>query len=294
MNRHRGNSLNERRRDFCGGAFLFKATTTYSIARNQRRPDTMPTALTREVPPTIVQCELTHLRREPIDLPRAVEQHRQYQRALTELGCTIQRLTPLPDLPDSVFVEDTAVVLPELAVITRPGAASRRAEVTSVSHALREYRRLALIDSPGTLDGGDVLVVERTIYVGESTRTNADGIRQLAELTSSYGYTVCPLTTSGCLHLKSAVTRVAEDAILLNPEWVDASAFGHMRRIEVHSAEPFAANALLIGEDVIYPAGFDETSARLERIGIDVHPVETGELQKAEGGVTCCSIIVAP
>ena len=184
------------------------------------------------------------------------------------------------------------MVLPELAVITRPGAASRRAEVTSVSDAMRQYRRLAFIDAPGTLDGGDVLIVGRIIYVGASTRTNADGIRQLAQLTSPLGYTVRPLTITGCLHLKSAVTQVAADAIMLNPDWVDASAFDEIRQIDVHPAEPFAANALWIGEGVIYPAGFDETSTRLERSGIEVHPVETGELQKAEGGVTCCSIIV--
>lgn len=252
----------------------------------------MPVALTREVPPTIVNCELTHLEREPIDFSRAVEQHSEYEKALAGLGCTIHRLPPLHDFPDSVFVEDTAVVLPELAVVSRPGAASRRPEVDSVSDAMRQYRRLAFIDSPGTLDGGDVLVVGKTIYVGASTRTNADGIHQLAQLTSPYGYTVRPLTISGCLHLKSAVTRVAEEAILLNPDWVDASAFEEMRRIEVHPAEPFAANALWIGEGVICPSGFDETSARLERFGINVHAVEMGELQKAEGGVTCCSIIV--
>ena len=254
----------------------------------------MTIALTREVPPTIVNCELTHLEREPIDFRRAVEQHWQYEKLLTELGCTVERFPPLPDFPDSVFVEDTAVVLQELAVLTRPGAASRRPEVKSVADVLREYRRVAFIDNPGTLDGGDVLTIGRTIYVGASTRTNADGIRQLAQLTSQYGYTVRPLTTSGCLHLKSAVTRVAEDVVLLNPDWVDPFAFEEMRRIEVHPAEPFGANALWIGDSVIYPTGFDETRRRLERFGIKVNPVETGELQKAEGAVTCCSIIVSP
>ena len=255
---------------------------------------TMLTALTREVPPTIVNCELTHLEREPIDFRRAVEQHWQYEKALTEIGCRIERVAPLPDFPDSVFVEDTAVVLPELAVITRPGAASRRAEVKSVADVMCGYRRVAFIDSPGTLDGGDVLTIGRTIYVGASTRTNADGIRQLSQLTSEHGYTVRPLTTLGCLHLKSAVTRVAEDVVLLNPEWVDPSAFEEMRRIEVHPAEPYAANALWIGDSVIYPTGFDETRTRLEGFGIKVYPVETGELQKAEGAVTCCSLIVPP
>lgn len=252
----------------------------------------MTIALTREVPPTIVNCELTHLEREPIDFRRAVEQHWQYEKVLTEIGCRIERVPPLPDSPDSVFVEDTAVVLPELAVIARPGAASRRAEVESVAHIVSEYRRLAFIDGTGTLDGGDILPIGRTIYVGASTRTNAEGIRQLAQITAQYGYTVRALTTSGCLHLKSAVTRVAEDAVLLNPDWVDPSAFEGMQRIEVHPAEPFAANALLIGDNVIYPTGFEETSASLERFGIKVHTVETGELQKAEGAVTCCSIII--
>lgn len=252
----------------------------------------MRTALTREVPATIVNCELTHLTREPIDFALAVEQHRQYERVLAELGCTIRRLPPLPDLPDSVFVEDTAVVLPEMTVITRPGAASRRPEVKSVADAMSQYRQLAFIESPGTLDGGDVLIVGRTIYVGASTRTNADGIRQLAQLASPHGYTVRALTTSGCLHLKSAVTQVAEDAILVNPDWVDVSAFGEMRRIEVHPDEPFAANSLWIDASVVYPGGFDETSARLSKAGIDLRIVETSELQKAEGGVTCCSLIV--
>jgi dimethylargininase len=201
-------------------------------------------------------------------------------------------LPSLSDLPDSVFVEDTAVVLPEIAIITRPGAASRRLEVTSVADALRPHRPLTFIEPPGTLDGGDVLVIGSTIYVGESTRSNADGIRQLADLASPYGYAVRPVKVSACLHLKSAVTRVAEDAILLNPAWVDGSSFEGMHKIEVHPGEPFAANALWIGERVIYTTTCDKTRRRLEEHGINVHSVETGELQKAEGGVTCCSILI--
>ena len=253
----------------------------------------MPIALTRTVPPSIVNCELTHLDREPIDFARAAEQHGLYERALVALGCTIQRLPSLADLPDSVFVEDTALVLPEIAVIARPGAASRRLEVTTVAEALRAHRPLTFIEPPGTLDGGDVLAIGSTIYVGESTRTNADGIRQLADLVSAYGYAVQPVDVSGCLHLKSAVTRVAEDVILLNSDWVDSPSFKGMRQIEVHPGEPFAANALWIGDHVIYSSTYDETRRRLEENGINVHLVETDELQKAEGGVTCCSILVS-
>lgn len=253
----------------------------------------MPIAFTRSIPPSIVNCELTHLNREPINFARAAEQHALYESRLIALGCSIQRLPSLSDLPDSVFVEDTAVVLPEIAIIARPGAASRRLEVTSVADALRPHRPLTFIEPPGTLDGGDVLAIGSTIYVGESTRTNAEGIRQLADLASAYGYAVRPVKVSGCLHLKSAVTQVAEDVILLNSAWVDSASFKGMHQIEVHPGEPFAANALWIGENVIYPGTYDETRRRLEENGINVHLVEMDELQKAEGGVTCCSILIS-
>lgn len=252
----------------------------------------MPIALTRSVPPSIVNCELTHLEREPINPVRAVEQHRRYEEALAALGCTIQRLPPLPDLPDSVFVEDAAVVLPELAVIARPGATSRRAEVASVADALRPHRPLRFIEPPGTLDGGDILQVGLTIHAGESTRTNAEGIRQLAELTSACGYSVRTLKVRGCLHLKSAVTRVSENVVLLNPAWVDSSSFRGMHQIEVHPHEPLAANALWTGDAVIYARTYDKTRKRLEQNGVNVHPVDTDELHKAEGAVTCCSILI--
>lgn len=252
----------------------------------------MTIAFTRSVPPTIVNCELTHLKREPIDFARAVEQHGLYERELVAAGCVIRRLPDLSELPDSVFVEDTAVVLPEIAIIARPGAASRRPEVPSVADALRPHRPLKFIESPGTLDGGDVLVIGSTIYVGESARTNSQGIRQLADFTSVYGYAVRPVKVSQCLHLKSAVTRVAEELILVNSAWVDSSSFKGMQQIEVHPSEPFAANALRIGENVIYPRTYDKTRARLEEFGLNVHLVATDELQKAEGGVTCCSILI--
>ena len=254
----------------------------------------MTIAFTRSVAPTIVNCELTHLDREPIDLARAAEQHGLYERELIAAGCVIQRLPDLPDLPDSVFVEDTAVVLREIAILARPGAASRRPEVASVAEALRPHRLLSFIEPPGTLDGGDVLVIGSTIYVGESARTNSEGIRQLADFASDYSYAVRPVKVSRCLHLKSAVTRVAEDLILVNSAWVDSSSFKRMQQIEVHPSEPFAANALWIGENVIYPRTYEKTRARLEGIGLNVHLVETGELQKAEGGVTCCSILIQP
>ncbi|MGH8398310.1 MAG: arginine deiminase family protein, partial [Gammaproteobacteria bacterium] len=162
-------------------------------------------AITRDVSARITECELTHLAREPIDLRRAQTQHRQYGELLEELGCKLLRLSTEPDLPDSVFVEDTAIVLDQLAVITRPGAESRRAEINSVADVLNRYRKLFHIESPGTLDGGDVLQVGKALYVGQSHRSNAQGIEQLRRILSPYGYSVVAVELHDCLHLKSAV-----------------------------------------------------------------------------------------
>jgi dimethylargininase len=251
----------------------------------------MQIAITREVSPSIGQCELTHLAREAIDVELAQAQHRQYEACLAALGCQIQRLPPEPELPDAVFVEDVAVVLDELAIMTRPGAASRRPETHSVGEALAPYRRLAYIQAPGSLDGGDVLRVGRTMWVGLSGRSNRAGMQQMHALLAPLGYRVRGVAVDGCLHLKSAVTQVARDTLLINPAWVDAGAFGPMNLIEVDPAEPFAANALLVGESVVYPAAYPATRRRLEERGIPVRLVDVSELGKAEGGVTCCSVI---
>ena len=249
-------------------------------------------AITRGVSPRITECELTHLAREPINLQRARAQHRLYEDLLMELGCHLHRLTTEPELPDSVFVEDTAIALNDLAVITRPGAESRRSETASVAAVLKHYRKLFYIGPPGTLDGGDVLQIGKTLFVGLSQRSNAEGIEQLRKVVSAFGYTVPAVTLHDCLHLKSAVTLVAEGALLINRQWVDAVAFGQMRFIDVAPTEPFAANAVRVGKTLIYPEAFPKTRERLEAQGIKVRTVKSSELAKAEGGVTCCSLIL--
>jgi dimethylargininase len=249
-------------------------------------------ALTRAVPPSIARCELTHLVRQPIDVEVATRQHRDYEQALTALGCTVRRLPLEPELPDSVFVEDTAVVLPEIAVLTRPGAESRRAEVGSVAEVLHSYRPLAFVEAAATLDGGDVLCIGSRIVVGQSERTSADGIRQLRDLLMPFGYEVQSVSFSGCLHLKTAVTAVDEHTVLLNPEWIDPEVFAGFEQIEVHPDEPFAANALRLEAALLFPAAYPKTRQRLERRGLPVHVVEVGELAKAEAGLTCCSLLV--
>src|SRR5262245_23966723 len=138
----------------------------------------MRVALTRDISPALASCELTHLPRVPIDVERARAQHREYEQALAEAGCEVQRLPSSAEMPDSVFVEDIAIVFDELAIVTRPGAESRRIEVQAIADALQKYRRLRCIAAPGTIDGGDVLVVGRRVYVGLSSRTNAEAVRQ--------------------------------------------------------------------------------------------------------------------
>ncbi|MEW6029195.1 MAG: arginine deiminase family protein [Chloroflexota bacterium] len=248
-------------------------------------------AITREVSRSIVNCELTHLARTPIDVERARAQHAQYVDALHSLGVEVLCLPEEPDLPDSVFVEDTAIVLDEAAVLTNPGADSRKPEVESIAAALAPYRQLIRVQPPATLDGGDVLVLGKQVYVGQTLRSNAAAVEQLQSLLWPFGCRVFGIPVTDCLHLKSAVTQVGEKTLLINPAWVGKSHFAGFDFIEVDPSEPYAANALLIGNAVIYPSEYPKTRKRLEAAGVQIVPVDAGELAKAEGGVTCCSLI---
>jgi dimethylargininase len=248
-------------------------------------------ALIRHVSPAMDRCELTHVARSPIDLSLAEQQHARYAQALVSLGCRLLELPPEPDLPDSVFVEDTTVVLDEVAVLARPGAASRRPEVDSVGRVLEAWRPCRRVEAPGTLDGGDVLRIGREIFVGQSGRSNAAGIRQLAAAIAPFGYRTVAVPVRGCLHLKSAVTCVAPDTLLINDDWVDRSHWPGRRFVSVAPGEPDAANALPVGGSVIFPNSSPGTRERLEAAGLTVVALDVSEIQKAEGGVTCCSVL---
>jgi dimethylargininase len=249
-------------------------------------------ALVRDVSPQLAHCQLTHLERATIDTVRAVAQHRGYTQALQALGCRLEWLLPLPECPDGVFVEDTAVVLPEIAVISRPGAASRRAETASVAAALGHHRRVSRISEPGCLDGGDVLRIGRTLHVGVSGRTNEAGIAQLAQLLGAYGYRVEQVTLEGCLHLKSAGSFIPPDVLLVNPAWLEATTFAGLRVIAVDEREPHAANTLTIGDTTLVSAAYPRTCRRLVAAGVRTRSVEVSELHKAEGGLTCMSLLL--
>jgi dimethylargininase len=249
-------------------------------------------ALTRDISPEIVRCELTHLVRVPIDLSRARSQHQAYERALAALGCTVERLPADIGMPDSVFIEDTAVVVDEVAVVTRPGAMARRVEIPAVADWLAGHRELALIEAPGTLDGGDVLIVGRAVFAGLSRRSNRDGIAQLRQHLAPFGYETTAVAVDGCLHLKSAVTALSDDTVLVNRAWVDAAPFSRFEIVEVEPQEPFAANVLRAPKGLLYASAFPRTLARLAARGLAVSVVDNSELAKAEGAMTCGALLI--
>jgi dimethylargininase len=251
----------------------------------------MLTAITRAVSPAIVNCEISFIDRRPIDLAKAQEQHRAYEKLLGTLGARVISLPAEPALPDSLFVEDPAIVLDELAVILPLGTDSRRPEAASLAAALSKFRKLEYLSLPGTLEGGDVLRISRKIFVGLTRRSNAEGIRQLAAILAPHTYEVIAVPVTGCLHLKSAVTHLGGSTLLANRVWFDAAPFAGYDWIDVDPAEPHAANALAFGGTIIFPASFPRTRARLEARGFHVTPIDISELQKAESGLTCSSLI---
>lgn len=248
-------------------------------------------AITRAVSSALERCELTHLERRKMDMSLARSQHAAYEQALRDAGCDVRQLQEQPELADSVFVEDTVIMLDNVAVLTRPGAESRRGETESMAAALAPFREIRRIEAPATLDGGDVLLLDRVLYVGASARSNTEGVEQLARLVAPFDYRVQAVPLHGCLHLKSAVTQVASGLLLFNPDWVEARHFPGYRTIAVDPAEPFAANSVWVGNRLLYSASFPRTADLLRRAGIDVHPLDMSETEKAEGGVTCCSVI---
>lgn len=248
-------------------------------------------AITRAISSALARCELTHLERREIDISLARAQHAAYEQALRDAGCDVRQLQEQPELADSVFVEDTVILLDKVAVLTRPGAESRRGEIESMATALAPFRAVRRIEAPATLDGGDVLHLDRVLYVGASARSNAEGVEQLARLVAPFDYRVRAVPLHGCLHLKSAVTQVAPGLLLFNPAWVDAQHFPGYRMLVVDPTEPFAANSVRVGNRLLYSASFPRTADILRRAGIDVRPLDMSETEKAEGGVTCCSVI---
>ena len=249
-------------------------------------------AITRAVSSGLADCELTYQARVAIDLDLARAQHHAYEEALCAAGYRVERLDADAAMPDAVFLEDMAVVFDELAILTRPGADSRRRELPAVAAALAAYRPLREIQPPGTVDGGDVLVAGRRVFVGRSTRTNEAAAAQIQRMLKPFGYIIIQTDVRGCLHLKSAVTRLDDDRLLVNRAWIDAAAFGGFTLVDVAPEEPSAANVLRLADRVIAATAYPRTADRIAELGLRVDCVDASELAKAEGAVTCCSLIV--
>jgi len=250
-------------------------------------------AVMRGVPPTLARCELSFREREPIDLDRAVAQHAAYAALLQTLELEVLELPADPAFPDCCFVEDIAVVLDEVALLTRPGASSRRGEVRAVEAALARYRPIETTPPPATLEGGDVLRVGHTLFVGHSARTNEAGIARLAAVAEPLGYRVVRVVVTGCLHLKSAVTALDDERLLVNRAWLDPAPFLGLELVDVAAEEPGAANVLRVGGHVIAHSGFPRTLERVASLGYAVRPLDVSEFLKAEAALTCKSLLMS-
>ena len=253
----------------------------------------MDMAIIRPVSASIGQCELTHMDRVPICHERAQAQHDAYADALRSLGVQVIELPALHDQPDAVFVEDTAVVIDEIAVLSRPGAASRRGEVTSMKVCIEAYRPTATIEAPGTLEGGDVIHTERTLFVGLSSRTNQAGFNQLQGHLQPHGWTLVPVPVPGALHLKTAAVHIGRGHVLANPDWIDTAVFTQhgLDVIHVDPDEPFAGNGVLVHDTLVFGAQYPRTIDKLAEAGFKLLPVQADELAKAEGSLTCKSVL---
>jgi dimethylargininase len=250
--------------------------------------------VTREPSPRLAEAERTYREPEPVDVELARRQHRDFEEALRGLGMRVVEAPAAPASPDGAFVEDVAVVLEEVAVLARPGLPGRRREVGPVGRMLAEMKPVRRIEAPATLEGGDVLRVDRDVWVGVSPRTNARGAAQLQSLLAEFGYSVHTVPVRGAVHLKTACTHVGRKTVLCNPEWVDTGSLEALWKIRVDDDEPWAANTLLAGETVVMPEGFPRTADRLRESGRPVVEVDVSEFQKAEGGVSCLALVVDP
>jgi dimethylargininase len=249
-------------------------------------------ALTHVPSPNLDQCQRTYVGRVPIDYGRAVRQHEDYCRLLRQCGAAVRTLDVNRALPDSVFIEDTAVVLDEVAVLASMGAPSRRAEPAGVEPELRKYREVRRVEAPATLEGGDVLRVGRRLLVGLSSRTNAAGLGALQAVAGRFGYAVTAVPVRRCLHLKSACAALPDGRLLVSPDWLDVRALQEFGVVRVPGAEPDGANAAVVGTSVCLPAAHPRTADLVGRLGFEVRAIDLSEFAKAEGCVTCLSILL--
>ena len=263
-----------------------------SVPRTQSLSKLTRLALTHLPSPRLAECQRTYVEEAPIDLRRAHQQHDHYCARLAALGASVRRLEINPDYPDSVFVEDTVVVLDELAVLASMGHASRRGETRAMESVVSEYRRVEHLSAAARLEGGDVLRVGRQLLVGLSQRTNRAGFEELRELAAPLGYQVRPLRVGACLHLKSACTALPDGTLLVNPDWLDSEELADFTQLTVARGEEHGANLLLLGEQVLISSAYRATAEALRSQGYTVESLDVSEFAKAEGCLTCMSVLL--
>lgn len=251
----------------------------------------MLSALTRKVGKSINNCELTYADRQQINVEKAQQQHMEFENALRKLGVNVLSLESDDTLPDSVFVEDTAVITKEFAVITPMGTKSRKDEPDKIAEILKQYRPLKYINKNTSLEGGDIVQAEDTFYVGISSRTNHEGFENLAEILLPQGYKIVPVQVYGCLHLTTGSTYIGNNTMIANPAWVDVSKFEGMEVIEIEPDEPWAGNAIQANGKLLFPSSSNKTSKKVSAKGFEVYTVDISELEKAEAGLTCMSLL---
>jgi dimethylargininase len=239
----------------------------------------------------MADCLLTFVERSAFDYERALRQHAAYCNVLRNCGAEVSTLEVNRDLPDCPFIEDTAVVLDEVAVIARPGAAVRREETAAIERELHKYREVERIAAPATLEGGDVLQVGRMLLAGLSSRTSAAGVEALDAVVRRFGYTVRAVPVTGCLHLKTACTALPDQRLLVNPAWIDIADLGDFDVVTVPTAEPFGGNIACLDGHVVAAAEHPRTAELIRTMSFGTRLVELSEFAKAEGGVTCLSLL---
>lgn len=251
----------------------------------------MTFALLNRPSTALSECTLTYISRNSIDFHRAMEQHMAYAKALEDLGVEVKILNLNKTMPDGVFIEDTAVVLDELAVITSMGTPDRRNELPEITAEVRKYRKAVEIPLPATIEGGDVLRIGRKIYIGETLRTNKDAISFFTQIVEPLSYQVVPVEVSGCLHLKTGITALDDETFLANPEWINLSPLKGCRIVEVPENESFGGNVLVVNGKVLMNAAYPRTIDLVASLGFNIMSVDISEFGKAEAGLTCMSLV---
>jgi dimethylargininase len=248
-------------------------------------------ALTRGVSGNLSSCELTYKQREPIDCSLARQQFNAYCEVLRRWGIDLTTLPASDSHPDCCFVQDTAVVLDEISITASMGAASRSGETKEVEKVLSQFRAIARITPPATLDGGDVVQFGNRLFVGLSRRTNGRGIEALQRIVEPRGYRVVPVVVNGGLHLTTGCGVVNDETVLLNPRWLDATAFKDLRQLHVPETEPWAANTIRLNGAVCLEAGAAQTAELVSPFTETIETLDISEFRKAEGSLSCLSLI---